>query len=102
MAALELPPDLRDFRRLNVAAVRSPQGRYPEAIEAPERVGASGEEVPLLHYQWATTLLETGRFAEALEHARAYERLLGGDPEVDGLVGRALAGLGREARPGKR
>ena len=47
------------------------QGKYAEAAAAYEAALKGGDDSPELHYDYATTLLQLGRFDEADQHFRA-------------------------------
>ena len=95
LSTLDLPAYLEAIYWLNLSALRSAQWRHEEALEALDRAEELSPDMPILDYQRATLLLDEGRPAESLVFARRYAERLGGDADIDLLIGAALESLGR-------
>ena len=95
--AIELPAAFEALVQLALGAIEIDREELDSALERFDRAESLKADMPMLHYVRAVALNDSGRHAEALEHARRYVRRLDADAEVMVEMGRAQLGVGQQS-----
>lgn len=100
MGELEVRDDLRAVYLSSLAGFQEMNWELDEALASLAEARRLRPDMPILDYQAASILRTQGNSEEAVAAARRYRDELGGDAEIDTILGGALADLGRteEAR----